>query len=115
MSEKIKKWIEEQLEDGITLEMIKKITDRLYYFISKTYHYSITRYYNGFFGIGKLKTPTNHIIKGINTIWFYSIGFNKKGTDIQIVFNHKMTLEEAEAIYATFGNCIKKYKKLKKN
>lgn len=112
--EKMKIANKERLEKGIALEMIEKIQAHLIYFISKTYGAYISEYFNGFTAVGILNTPTDHIIKGVNTIWFYLVGFNKDGTDIEVKHNNAMRLDEAEVIYKAFGNCIKKYKKLKR-
>ncbi|KKL59106.1 hypothetical protein LCGC14_2218620, partial [marine sediment metagenome] len=101
-----------QLEKGITLKMTKEIKKHLNDFISKTHDRYIARYLNGFLGIGILNTPTDHIIKGVNTILFFQIGYNEEGTDIIVISKDMMTLEEAEDTYRIFGECIKKYKKL---
>jgi len=88
----------------------RKINRCLFKFNTQTSFRSVITFTNGFIGVGILEKATDHILKKINTFWHYSINFDGKNKDIQILANEEMDLQEAESLYKCLGKCINKFR-----
>lgn len=91
--------------------MNKQIEREIKEFINEINYYQIYEFDNGFFGFGILKTPEDHIKKGINTILLRSYGIYNNDTIHKSRF--VMTEKEAQCIMEGLGKVLEIFKKRK--
>lgn len=65
---------------------------------------------NGFISVGILREPNDHVLKEINTFWYYAVSFDGENEDVSIV-SEDMDLQEAICLYECLDKCVNFFKK----
>lgn len=69
----------------------------------------INRFTYGFFGVGELKVPRDHIQKGVNDIIVRCYNRNMNDSDVVEQWHCEINKAELEKIHSSIGEFLKSY------